>query len=196
MMRASSDDYTDGDVYSYELDPLSNGSSPAGPSDHVTAFGGTLLIFEAFKSKLDDMNRKGGRWSGFSPRWTIPMKILNPKKPELITSIMLIIMDTGREAGFAIGPHFSKTVLGDSELLVSESAMKFLEVQQTRQGVFVLLLYDLPPVAEYWRGLTDEVKQEMIVYMVDRMGFDQVNHWENQKTVQIESRFLSLDFVH
>ena len=60
------------------------------------------------------------------------MKILNPKKPELITSIMLIIMDTGREAGFAIGPHFSKTVLGDSELLVSESAMKFLEAQQTR----------------------------------------------------------------
>lgn len=50
---------------------------------------------------------------------------------------MLIIMDTGREVGFAIGPNFSKTVLGDSELLVDQKAMKYLEIQPTRQGVFV-----------------------------------------------------------
>lgn len=75
MMRASSDDYSDGDIYSPEINPFDNSTTPSGPSDHISAFGSNLLIFEAFKQKLDNMNKKGGRWSGFSPRWTLPMKI-------------------------------------------------------------------------------------------------------------------------
>lgn len=151
MMRASDVEHADGDI-GYDIGPwnnTSNGTDPAEP-DHVKVMGGSLLVFDFFKAKLDGLDRDRGRWRGFSPRWTIPMKIRNPTQTNLITSTMLIVMDTGREAHLAIGPHFSQTVLQESELMVSESAMKFLDVKTTRKGALVQLQYDLPPIAEYW----------------------------------------------
>lgn len=197
MMRASDVDYEDGDVNSYELHPGDPPNNSTDTGDHVTAFGGSLLVFDSFKAKLDDMNRNGGRWRGFSPRWTIPMKIRNPKQTDLITSTMLIVMDTGREAHLAIGPHFSKTVLQESELMVSESAMKFLNVSATRKGVFVQLQYDLAPVAEYWKGMKEGAKREIVAHLVRRMGFSRDRRdADGQEMVTLADGMWTLDSVH
>lgn len=111
----------DGDLNYYRLDHLSNwnrtNTSALEPGkDHFELFGFDMLVFDAFKDKLDPLSEKDV-WKGFSPRWTIPAKL---RSNQLTTSIILIIMDTAREVQYGIGPYFSKTILGLSEMISSE----------------------------------------------------------------------------
>lgn len=44
--------------------------------DHAEIFGFNLLKFDSMKDKLDELNQSGV-FKGFSPRWTLPMKLRN-----------------------------------------------------------------------------------------------------------------------
>lgn len=50
------------------------------------------MNFNVFEEKLKPLY--GKEFKGFTPRWMIPAKIRNPKKPELQTSTLLVIADT------------------------------------------------------------------------------------------------------
>ena len=93
--------------------------------DHFELFGFDMLVFDEFKTKLDPLAAEDV-WKGFAPRWTIPAKLRNEEKT-LSTSIILIIMDTAREVQYGIGPYFSKTILGLSEMISSEQALRYLK---------------------------------------------------------------------
>ena len=67
------------------------------------------------------------KWKGFSPRWSVPTKLRNTTEETRNTSSILIVLDTQREVDIGIGPHFSKTVLKNKELLVSQAALDFLK---------------------------------------------------------------------
>jgi hypothetical protein len=64
--------------------------------DHFEVFGYDLLVFDAFKAKLDPLYETND-WKGFAPRWTIPARLRSLEDPSLTTSVIMIVMDTARE---------------------------------------------------------------------------------------------------
>jgi hypothetical protein len=84
-----------------------------------------MVVFDQFKDKLDPLNEDSS-WKGFSPRWTLPTKLRNSNDTSLATSTILVIMDTAREVHLGIGPYFSQSVLGLSEMIASDQALRQL----------------------------------------------------------------------
>ena len=67
-------------------------------------------------------------FKGFSPRWTLPVKVRNVTDPTLHTSVMLLIIDSKREAELEFGAGFTEERIGDSEVMISTNTMKYLNV--------------------------------------------------------------------
>ena len=67
-------------------------------------------------------------FKGFSPRWTLPVKVRNITDPSLHTSIMLLIIDSNREADLKFGAGFTDERMGDSEVMLSTNTMNYLNV--------------------------------------------------------------------
>ena len=91
-----------------------------------------MLNFENIGTKLDPMNGKG-IFRGFSPRWTLPTFVRNTEDPGLNTSCYLIIIDSAREVDLNLIPFFGKEILGDSEILISNSTAMYLDVAKDRK---------------------------------------------------------------
>lgn len=49
--------------------------------DHTEVLGFSLLNFDVYKKMLDPLN--GEQFKGFTPRWMLPARVRNPKKPNL-----------------------------------------------------------------------------------------------------------------
>jgi len=77
------------------------------------------------KDKLDELN-SGGVFKGFTPRWTLPMNLRNIENPNLNTSCLLVVVDSARERDLDLIPFFSKDIIGDSEIMVADTALKHL----------------------------------------------------------------------
>ena len=84
-----------------------------------------LLAFDVFKEKLDPLT-ENSRWSGFSPRWTLPAKLRNINNPDKNNTAVLIILDSAREVELGVAPFFPKTTIGKDEMITSRTAMKDL----------------------------------------------------------------------
>jgi len=56
----------------------------------------------------------------------VPTKIRNSLEPSLNTSCILIIIDSAREVDLGLMPFFDKEILGDSEILISNSSAMHL----------------------------------------------------------------------
>jgi len=106
------------------LENVRNGAF-ANNGDHAEILGFNLLNFKAISEKLDPLNGDG-IFKGFSPRWSLPTKIRNSHAPSLNTSCILIIIDSAREVDLGLVPFFDKEILGDSEILISNSSAQHL----------------------------------------------------------------------
>jgi hypothetical protein len=95
--------------------------------DHSEIFGFQLLKFDEFAKRLDPLNGKG-TFKGFSPRWMFPTKLRNVNDAEISTSSILIVLDSAREVELDLVPYFGKQILGDSEIMISETAARHLQV--------------------------------------------------------------------
>lgn len=93
--------------------------------DHAEIFGFNLLKFDEFAKKLDPMIGQG-LFKGFSPRWIFPTRLRNIHEPALNTSSILIVLDSAREVELDLVPFFGKEILGDSEIMISDSASRHL----------------------------------------------------------------------
>ena len=69
-----------------------------------------------------------GTFKGFSPRWMFPTKLRNVNDAEISTSSILIVLDSAREVELDLVPYFGKQILGDSEIMISETAARHLQV--------------------------------------------------------------------
>ena len=100
--------------------------------DHFSVFGFSLLNFYSFRSRLDPLN-DSPTFKGFSPRWTLPMNLRNSTDSARNTSCILIIVDPEREINFDFANGFSNEILGDSEIMISDSARRHLDVTDYRK---------------------------------------------------------------
>jgi hypothetical protein len=75
--------------------------------DHAEVLGFNLLNFEQMAPKLDALNETGD-FKGFSPRWTLPIKLRNPEETGTNTSALLLIIDSARENDLKLTPYFSQ----------------------------------------------------------------------------------------
>lgn len=106
-----------------------------------------MLVFDEYKTKLDPLTKKDV-WKGFAPRWTLPAKLRNEDKT-LSTSIILIIMDTAREVQYGIGPYFSNTILGISEMISSEQALRYLKTSTSQKAEIYTDIKDFMSLSKY-----------------------------------------------
>jgi hypothetical protein len=93
--------------------------------DSIYIAGITLLKFDNFKNMLEPLS-KSGEFVGFAPRYILPISIRNISNSSLNSSCIMIILDSEREIDVGIGKSFSQQVLGDSEIIVSGSALRHL----------------------------------------------------------------------
>lgn len=69
----------------------------------------------------------------FTPRWILPTKFRNSTNPERNTSSILIILDSAREVDNRIAEYFSKEIIGDSEVMITEQALMHLDINKNRK---------------------------------------------------------------
>lgn len=84
------------------------------------------------KEKLDPLN-EGDVIKGFSPRWMLPSKLRNITDESRNTSCIMIIIDSKREVDLGLIEPFSQEIIGDSEIMISDTARKFLNVTSNRK---------------------------------------------------------------
>ena len=142
-----------GDLNYYQMDHLqswnrTNSSALDPGKDHFELFGFDMLVFDEFKNKLDPLY-EDNVWKGFAPRWTLPAKLRSVKDPSLNTAIILIVMDSAREVQYGIGPYFSKTVLGLSEMISSDQALRYLKTSALEKAEIYLDLPDFLSLSKY-----------------------------------------------
>ena len=113
-----------------------------------------LLLFNYFKKRLDPLidlpkeeesapyEYKLG-WNGFSSRWQVPAKLMNPQVTSIATSTILMVLDTKREADIGMGPNFSKTEVMKDQMMVSESAMRYLG-KKVGQKIRLYMQFETP----------------------------------------------------
>ena len=80
-----------------ETAPKKDGQLMEENTDHASVAGLEVLQFEAYKKQLDALTAtEGSLFKGFSPRWTIPVRLRNPSTA-VNTSCLLIVIDSARE---------------------------------------------------------------------------------------------------
>lgn len=82
------------------------------------------MKFDVFEKKLQNM--KG--FDGFSPRWTLITRLRNMTNPLLNSSSLLLVIDSKREVDIGLGRYFSQTILGENDIMVSNTALRYLGI--------------------------------------------------------------------
>jgi len=72
-------------------------------SDSTSFLDMNLLQFNELEEVLGNMTE----FEGFAPRWLLPMRLRNQAKPELNTSVVLLIIDSQKEVEIGLGQFFS-----------------------------------------------------------------------------------------
>lgn len=159
--------YIDGDINLYSTDPFEYKKKEENEEslidmalngvfkdygDHAELFGFNLLKFDAMKEKLDKLNKQG-KFKGFAPRWTLPTKLRNVENPNLNTSCLLLAIDSARESDLELMPYFSKSIIGDNEIMVANSALKHLDTTSTRKEKLEVY-FDLAAIMEMFTAVT------------------------------------------
>ena len=101
-------------------------------ADYTNVVGFNLINFRKLSEKLDPLN-DGDAIKGFSPRWILPSKLRNITNTDRNTSCIMIIVDSRREVDLGLIEPFSQEIIGDSEVMISETARKFLDVSAHRK---------------------------------------------------------------
>lgn len=100
--------------------------------DNLEVLGFKLLNFEKLKEQLDPMTNNTD-FRAFAPRWILPTKFRNSTNPARNTSSILIIIDSAREVDNRLAEYFSKEIIGDNELMITEQALMHLDVKKNRK---------------------------------------------------------------
>ena len=114
--------------------------------DYATILGIDILKFGTLKERLDPLS-EGNIFKGFAPRWTLPTVLRNVTDPLRNSSCFLVIVDSAREADLGLIPPFSQEILGDNEMMLSETAMRFLGLTEGRKEK-VELLFDVESIVK------------------------------------------------
>ena len=101
-------------------------------NDSISLYGFNLLKFDYFQQKLDSLD-DSQIFKGFTPRWTLPVKMRNITNPALSISSIIIIIDSERESIRKMNEHFSDEIIGRSELMASTSALEAIDVEPHRK---------------------------------------------------------------
>lgn len=101
-------------------------------ADYTNVVGFDLINFRKLSEKLDPLNERN-MIKGFSPRWILPSKLRNITNTDRNTSCIMIIVDSKREVDLGLIEPFSQEIIGDSEVMISETARKFLGVSSNRK---------------------------------------------------------------
>ena len=118
--------------------------------------GMNLLKFDAFEQKLDSLNQT--RFKGFSPRWELPMKLRNTTNTGRNTSSVVIIIDSVKEADLKFGQDFTDERIGDSEVMVSQATMQYLNISGTNKDK-IELYFDIVSIIKTLTGHEDDVNE-------------------------------------
>ena len=127
--------------------------------DHASIMGIDILKFGTLKERLDPLS-KGGIFKGFAPRWTLPTLLRNVTDPTRNSSCFLIIVDSAREADLGLIPPFSQEILGDNEMMLSETAMRFLGLTDGRKEK-VELLFDVESIIKTYSTEYEETSGKL-----------------------------------
>lgn len=91
--------------------------------DYADILGLSLIKFDTLKEKLDPLNsEENSIFKGFSPRWTLPTRLISETNNQKNTSCILLMIDSAREVDLGLIDEFSQEILGRNEMLLSESA--------------------------------------------------------------------------
>jgi len=90
------------------------------------------LKVDYFKQRLSHLERFG-QFQGFTPRWNLPVKVRNPNDPGKNSSCLLVILDSSREADLQIAKHFSQDVIGESDIMVSQQILDYLDIKAEKK---------------------------------------------------------------
>lgn len=67
-------------------------------------------------------------FDGFAPRWTLITRLRNISNPLLNSSALLVVIDSKREVDIGLGRYFSQTIMGTNDVMVSNSALRYLGI--------------------------------------------------------------------
>lgn len=118
-----------------------------------------ILKFGTLKERLDPLS-EGSIFKGFAPRWTLPTLLRNVTDPSRNSSCFLIIVDSAREADLGLIPPFSQEILGDNEMMLSETAMRFLGLNDGRKEK-VELLFDVESIVKTYSTNYEETSGKL-----------------------------------
>jgi hypothetical protein len=97
--------------------------------DHISVGGLSFLNFDYFNRKLSNLTG----FEGFTPRHTLITRLRNVRNPLFNTSSLFLIVDSKREVDIGLGRYFSQTVLGDSDIIVSNAALRHLQINPNKK---------------------------------------------------------------
>ena len=76
--------------------------------DYSSVLGLSLLKFDKIKEKLDSLNSgEDSIFKGFTPRWTLPTRLVSNTNIEKNTSCVLVMIDSAREVDLGLIEEFS-----------------------------------------------------------------------------------------
>jgi hypothetical protein len=81
-------------------------------------------------------------YKGFSPRWFGLGNFVNPKDERTEAPGVVVVIDSAQEVKLGLGRHFSKTVIGHKEAIVTRSTLRYLGIKPNN-GETIELLIDL-----------------------------------------------------
>jgi hypothetical protein len=95
---------------------------------------------------LDNLTERSS-FKGFTPRWTLPTLLRNTTDSSRNSSCFLIIVDSQREVDLGLIEPFSQEIIGDNEMMLSDTAMRFLNISDVRKGK-VELMFDFKSIIQ------------------------------------------------
>lgn len=100
--------------------------------DYAEVLGLKLLNFAKLKDKLEPLTNTTG-FRAFTPRWILPTRFRNSSNPARNTSSILIVIDSAREVDYRLGEYFSREIIGEDEVMITEQALMHLDVEKHRK---------------------------------------------------------------
>ena len=80
-------------------------------------------------SKVIEETKNNTDFEGFTPRWFGVADFANTTNSTLKVSGVIMILDTEREVKIGLGREFTKTILGPGQAFLTNSALKYLQVE-------------------------------------------------------------------
>ena len=129
-------------------------------------------------------------FKGFSPRWNWPITLRNSENPNLNTSALLVVIDSARESDLNMVPFFTQDIIGDSEIIVADSAMTHLKMVSDRKQK-VEVYWDILGMLSMFTGgdafniddslgqdeLAREIQEELGVFIKENLSSQTIVDW-------------------